>query len=470
MVNIVDVLRFVYDKVIPSDDERRRVESVVSIMIERVKKASSQLNLPVKVRAEGSIAKDTWISGDRDIDIFIQLPREIGVNGLREIGLRIARIAAGDRWIERYAEHPYIETELNDFKIDLVPCFMLNDPREALSTVDRTPFHTDFINSLFNDVLRRETRVLKQFMKGIGVYGAEIKVQGFSGYLCELLILHYGSFLDLIEAAAERWRPFNVVIDIKEYHSNLNEVKSIFNAPLIVIDPVDKRRNVAAALSLEKICEFIAACRAFLKRPDVSFFFPSKLSTFTSEELVNQFRVRGTDFIFIITSCPKAVPDVLWGQLYKSLRGLRRLLYKWNFKVIGDFVWSDEEDKVVFCFELESAFLPNVERHVGPPISSKEHCDKFLVKHLVSMNLISGPKIEGDRWVVYLKRKYPNITLMLMNEWMKAKLGSLVYESLKNGFQVLLNEQIVEFYDSNDDFAYSLTKYLVGRPSWLLAN
>ena len=31
-------------------------------------------------------------------------------------------------------------------------------------------------------------------MQGIGVYGAEIKVGGFSGYLCELLVMKYGGF------------------------------------------------------------------------------------------------------------------------------------------------------------------------------------------------------------------------------------------------------------------------------------
>jgi tRNA nucleotidyltransferase (CCA-adding enzyme) len=47
-----------------------------------------------------------------------------------------------------------------------------------------------------------EVRLLKKFMKGTGVYGAEIKIGGFSGYLCELLILKYRSFAQTIEAFA----------------------------------------------------------------------------------------------------------------------------------------------------------------------------------------------------------------------------------------------------------------------------
>lgn len=467
MGDLERVLEIVYDRVEPKEDERQKIGNVITEIIKRIENAASKFSVPVKARVEGSIAKDTWISGDRDIDIFIRFPKHIGFDGLKTLGLKIAKIAAGDEWIERYAEHPYIETELDGFKIDLVPCFMLDDPREALSTVDRTPFHTDYINKSFNKQLRREVRVLKQFMKGIGVYGAEIKLQGFSGYLCELLVLYYGSFMNLMDTVANRWKPFSVVIDIERYFSRISEVKSVFNAPLIVVDPVDKRRNVAAALSLDRMCEFIAAFRVFLKNPSLHFFYPIEPRAFTAKELIKQFENRGTDFLFIVASCPKVVPDILWGQLYKSWRGLKRLFFTWDFNVIDGFVWSDEKDNVVFCFELESSSIPDIEKHIGPPIFSKEHCDRFLEKHLSSENLIAGPKIEGGRWIVYLRRKYSDAISLLINEWGKAKLGDLIHDSFSNRFSVLLNDQILDFYISNREFAVSFTMYLKARLPWL---
>ena len=42
-------------------------------------------------------------------------------------------------------------------------------------------------------------------MKGVGVYGAEIRVGGFSGYLCELLTLSFGSFTDILKAVSD-WK------------------------------------------------------------------------------------------------------------------------------------------------------------------------------------------------------------------------------------------------------------------------
>jgi tRNA nucleotidyltransferase (CCA-adding enzyme) len=64
---------------------------------------------------------------------------------------------------------------------------------EWLSATDRTPF-IHYVKKRLGKTLQDDVRLLKKFMQGIKVYGAEIKTGGFSGYLCELLILHYGSF------------------------------------------------------------------------------------------------------------------------------------------------------------------------------------------------------------------------------------------------------------------------------------
>ena len=188
----------------------------------------------------GSAARGTWISGTHDLDIFITFPEDTSREELEEFGLSIAREIAkdADRSEERYAEHPYINMRYMDFDVDLVPCFRVSSPDSIKSAVDRTPFHNEFIkqniSGLENDVL-----LLKQFMRGGGVYGSELRTQGFSGYLTELLVIHYGSFENVLGSACD-WKP-NLVIDIKE-HGLLKHTD-----PLIVVDPTDPKRNVAAA-------------------------------------------------------------------------------------------------------------------------------------------------------------------------------------------------------------------------------
>ena len=55
-----------------------------------------------------------------------------------------------------------------------------------------------------------------------------------------------------------------------------------------MVDPVDKGRNVAAAVRKERLDEFIAASRAFLKTPDMKFFYPPETKALNATELVKQ--------------------------------------------------------------------------------------------------------------------------------------------------------------------------------------
>ena len=45
-----------------------------------------------------------------------------------------------------------------------------------------------------------------------------------------------------------------------------------FDEPLVVIDPVDPRRNVAAAVSLDRMVEFVEIARGYLDAPSDLFF------------------------------------------------------------------------------------------------------------------------------------------------------------------------------------------------------
>ncbi len=190
-----------------------------------------------------------------------------------EVGLRIAKKAAGKyEQIERFAEHPYLEVFVQGYRVDIVPCYDAK-PGEWQSATDRTPYHTDYIKKHFTAEMRSEVRLLKRFMQGTGVYGAEIKVGGFSGYLCELLVMKYGSFAQTLEAFAHYNR--RLVIDIENYYAGRqHEVSLLFPEPMVIVDPVDKGRNVASAVQPVKLYDFMAASRAFLRNTKQRFLFP----------------------------------------------------------------------------------------------------------------------------------------------------------------------------------------------------
>ncbi|MEM1556595.1 MAG: CCA tRNA nucleotidyltransferase, partial [Candidatus Bathyarchaeia archaeon] len=352
------------------------------------------------------------------------------------------------------------------------PCFMVRDPSEAKSSVDRTPFHTQYVKSKLSEDLKNEIRLLKAFMRGIGVYGAEIKVGGFSGYLCELLVLYYGSFINVLRAASG-WHK-GEVIDIEGYYKSPNEAREAFqNEPLIVIDPVDKKRNVASAVRLNRLSEFILASRFFLKKPDIKFFEPRAIEPYQTDDLLMAMRERGSAIIFLKTGAIRAVPDILWGQLFRSQRALVNLIEQFDFDVLRSEVWSDEKSVNIFVFELSSRFLPPIKRYVGPPIDKTSNCEEFLRKHLGSEEVFSGPRLEGDRLVIEKRRRYTDIIELLKDNLAsdggrRIGVASLVAKALSESMEILINEEILNFYSTNSDFARFLTEYLIGRPRWLL--
>jgi tRNA nucleotidyltransferase (CCA-adding enzyme) len=460
----------VLKKVTPSLEERKRILTLAEDLKKKVEASAEKAKVRAEVRVEGSIAKDTWLSGEPDIDIFMRVPKTMSRKDFGSVCLDIAKNATkGFKQTERFAEHPYLECIINNVRVNIVPCYKVKRG-EWLSATDRTPFHTDYVKPLLNERLSGEVRLLKKFMKGTGVYGAEIKVGGFSGYLCELLTLHYGSFIQVLKSAAD-WKKGEIIDYEGYYKGREKELRRIFEEPLIVVDPVDKGRNVAAAVRENRLSEFVSAARAFLKKPDSKFFFPSEVEALNVEELRQALKTRGSALVFVKFGRVKAVPDVLWGQLFKSQKSLRKMLSRFDFNVIRDEVWSNEENVNIFIFEVENRLLPPIKKHLGPPIEKEGECEKFLEKHVGAKGTVSGPRIEDSRWVVEIRREYTNVRKLLADKLKdggkNVGMAEMLSQAIAESFQVLVNEEILDLYSSNAEFAKFLTEYLKGRPRWL---
>jgi tRNA nucleotidyltransferase (CCA-adding enzyme) len=457
-------------KITPRKEEYAKVNALSRELEEKITSACHQEGVEAIVRVEGSIAKDTWLSENPDIDIFMRLPISIPRKNLGDIGLKIAKKAAGDaKQLERFAEHPYLEVFLGGYRIDIVPCY---DTKlgEWQSATDRTPYHTDYIRENLDKGLLSDVRLLKRFMQGIGVYGAEIKVGGFSGYLCELLIMKYGSFYQTIKAFGGYNR--RVVVDIEGFYVNrANELHLLFPESLVIIDPVDKGRNVASAVQPQKLYEFVVAARAFLKKSSESYFYPPEPKILSLEALKNHLDNRGSAIVFLVIGELNAVPDVLWGQLYRSMRSLQTLFEISDYIVLKKAVWSNEKTVSIFIFELEQQFLPNLKKHLGPPLERELECERYLAKYADNERVISGPYIEDGRWTVELPRKTTE-AVVLLKEKLKdggknVGVADLIAKTIQKNIKILVNDEVLNVYEGNADFAAFLTDFLSGKPFWL---
>jgi tRNA nucleotidyltransferase (CCA-adding enzyme) len=182
-------------------------------------------------------------------------------------------------------------------------------------------------------------------------------------------------------------------------------------------------------------------------------------------------KTRGSDIVFLTFGAVKAVPDVIWGQLYRTQRALCKMLNLTDFKVRRSAVWSDEENLCAFVFELDQRMLSGAKVHVGPPLEREKECESFLQKYAENGSVAAGPYVEGGRWVVEVQRKQRDAVELLREKLrdggVNAGVASLIAETLQSGFNVAVNGEIAEAYVSNEKFAAFLTDFLRGKPFWL---
>ncbi|MBN1134924.1 MAG: CCA tRNA nucleotidyltransferase [Methanosarcinaceae archaeon] len=425
-------------KIKPTSKEQEQLSGIVSYLIEKIDATASELGLSdVFAQLVGSAARGTWISGTHDLDLFITFPEHTSREDLEKIGLLIAReiTKEADIWEERYAEHPYINMKFKGFDIDLVPCFRVSSAASIKSAVDRTPFHNEFIKQKIVG-LEDEVLLLKQFMSAGGIYGSELKTHGFSGYLTELLVIHFGSFGNVLNAGCN-WHP-GLVIDL-EGHTILKH-----NDPLVVIDPTDPKRNVAAALSINKFSKFIDICRSFFENPAEEFFFSPPVYPLNDIEIMERINLRKSSIIAVVFKTPDIVDDVLYPQLYKMEQSASALLEQHDFTVFKTGSWAGEDSVVLL--ELESSIIPNVKKHIGPPVWLRKHAEAFKSKYKGSEDVFSM-YIEDGKYVVDIQRKYPDARLLLKSRLSKCSLGKQLTSSVTEGFEVLEGADICRIID-----------------------
>ncbi len=386
----------------------RRLEEAVERLKRSTDASISRSGLDLRTMLVGSVAKGTYV-GEPDIDLFVLFPEDVERKDLERVGLRIGQEVLGGE--TRYAEHPYTHGEMDGFEVDLVPCYEVKDASQIRSAVDRTPFHTRFVLSHLDDGKRDQVLLLKQFMKGVGVYGAEAKVQGFSGYLTELLVLRYGDMRGLLKAASG-WKP-GMVMDMNSVR------RSGGSAPLTFWDPVDPKRNVSSALSLDQFCLFVHAAREYLRSPSERFFFPRPRALMDLDTIEATFRSRGTSPFVVVLDRPDLVDDNLYPQVQKSQLGLRKLLEMNEFQVL-DMSCSVQKD-VRMVFELVSAELPPSRLHQGPPVCT-ENADDFVSKW--RMSGLGQPFMVDGKWMTYAKREHRDPAALILAKGREASLGN----------------------------------------------
>ncbi|MFH1786066.1 MAG: CCA tRNA nucleotidyltransferase [archaeon] len=425
-------MKEVLDKITPSKEERERVHRLAQEMVAEIRK------LGYHAEVMGSIAKETWVSGEADIDIFVffsqkTTKQELERKGL-ELGKKIFKKLGGSFEIG-FAEHPYVKGEIRGIGADIVPCYKLKKV-EIKSAVDRTPFHTHYVNKRLKKPQRKEVLLLKQFCRGQEIYGSELKTEGLSGYLCEILILRYGTFSDCIDAIS-KWKE-GKIIDIEEHYlkDEAEKLRQQFRAPLIAIDPVDLNRNVAAVLSRKNLLKLIKAAKGYRQKPSEKFFFQGRV------EPMSPRRIKGC--MFVVFPREKVLDDIIYPQMRSTAKKISTALMINGFEVLKEGAWAN--GSCVLVFRLKSARIPKKYKHYGPPLEMKEHTARFRKKY-------KSVKKEGKRLVVLRERKYQEADAFL-KAYLRKEKGIASHLDAKKAKMVTDAKSIFR-----EDFGQWLTKW-----------
>ena len=254
----VDLIHFkdIVDRITPDASSENQAFDTASKFINALNKDIKKIN--ARAILGGSGAKGTWLDLF-DIDVFVKFNYGKYKDKTDKLSDLLHPFIKSHNPERLRGSRDYFIIKKGGFSIEVVPILDIKESKQALNITDVSPLHTEYVNRrLRNKKAKNDVKLLKKFLKTAGIYGAESYVQGFSGYVCELLIINYKSFNSLIKDAS-KWHD-KVFIDIEKFYKgkniNIELNKSKLVSPMVIIDPVQKDRNAAAAISSESFTRF----------------------------------------------------------------------------------------------------------------------------------------------------------------------------------------------------------------------
>jgi len=347
--SLASVLAQANKRVIPSPADAAKISRLARRLLQKTRRAAERYPEVRGVLVGGSFAKGTWLPRHVDLDIFVKIDPATPVERFEKVGLEIGHTATrGYPMGKKYAQHPYTEATVEGVRVNIVPCFAVK-AGEWRSAADRSPYHVKLVEVLPED-RKNQIRLLKLFMNGVGVYGAEIQRQGFSGYVAEVLVIKHGSF----ESVLRRFAEYDIPAGGRT-----------FSLP----DPVDEGRDLGIAVSGDSLGRMVLASREFLRRPSQAYF----------GEMKGKFRASMDASVYAVVFSHKEMSeDTLWGELRKTLKHVVRHLDVQGFAIARAMAASDNVRKSAILLIPEFTDLPTVEQRDGPTVDRRKDVEAFI--------------------------------------------------------------------------------------------
>jgi tRNA nucleotidyltransferase (CCA-adding enzyme) len=359
---------------LPDVAEIERTHAVRDSVLALVRSIMAENRIEGKVLAVGSTAKDTFVKGDTDIDIFIVSPN------YKEAYSLFKRKISGHRKEGPMDIWHFI---FKDYDVDLV--FIPPDhPR-----ID-TLLHTEFMNQNLTPELKKEVIRAKAFFKSSGVYGAEIG--GIVGVAIEELIRRHG---------------------------NLEKVCTVLlsssDIPFIP-DPAKPERNLLASIKkirwkqIQTVCDDFLKSRTFKYRPYTKTEYLADRHEWNHIHFQRK-RDRPTDFHSALSVCNHALNEVKNRE--PEVKG-----------TCDAYVF----DEVLISYDVTPKQLPRQKLHCGPPLEMHESVRAFKT--------IYPETFEKDGKVCTLIERERTDVVEWMKDLITDRMQNIGYKVNLNGYNI----------------------------------
>ncbi|MCX6742326.1 MAG: nucleotidyltransferase domain-containing protein [Candidatus Pacearchaeota archaeon] len=382
------ILKEVIKQVEVPEETKKQIEETTMGFRKQVEPELRKIG--AKLFIGGSLAKNTLIKKEKnyDVDVFVLFDYKKYKTKSNQISQILENVLKKKKinYQELKGSRNYFQIPFNNIIIEVVPILEIKNVKEALNITDISPLHVTYITKkekkTKNNKLSDEIKLAKSFCYAHDCYGAESYVNGFSGYALEVLVSTYGSFLKFISASMKWSVNKKTIIDPERYYKSdkkileeINESKKI--SPLILIDPVQKERNVTAALGQETLEKFIAACKSFFAKPSEKHFVKERIdvNSFYHQALKQKAR-----FYIITVKSTKDKVDIAGAKLKKFYEFFIYSLKRAGFSIIKcNFDFDERTLDARFYFILKD---PEKEYIIkGPPVNiDKKHTEAFKYK------------------------------------------------------------------------------------------
>jgi tRNA nucleotidyltransferase (CCA-adding enzyme) len=371
------VISQIKKNIVPNKTETQSVNEVSQEIIQIVNEQSEKYGAELLIG--GSVAKGTWLPGIHDIDCFLQFNYQKYRNkseSLSDITEKIVK-RCFSKYQRLHGSRDYFQTTYQGYEIEIIPVLKIINPKMMKNITDVSPLHFTWLSKkTAKSGLQTDIRLTKQFFKANGLYGAESFIQGFSGHVIEVLIIHYGGFVKLLRHAT-RWKN-TVIIDPESRYTDETQLMLLMNdskltSPLIVVDPIQPERNASAALSKEKYEKLKKIALKFLAKPNTNFFVEDKITA----EKIRARKSKNKLILLTITPEAETTIDVAGCRILKQFEYITQLIRGFDFKIIRKNWYWDKHSEALLWFYVDPKKLSANFRHFGPPITVTEHAIAF---------------------------------------------------------------------------------------------